>query len=56
MHNHLLTISQYDRIDPSDVQALRDEIDDLQIDARKFDETKANLEKELEEQKKLVSD
>ena len=49
-----LTFWKYDRIDPNDVQALKDEIDDLQIDARKFEETKAQLEKEVEEQKKQV--
>ena len=46
---------QYDRIDPSDVQALRDEIDDLQIDIRKFEEAQAIHVKEMEDKDKLVS-
>lgn len=45
---------QYDRIDPNDVQALRDEIEDLQIDIKKFEEEKAAREKEAEAQAKLV--
>lgn len=45
---------QYDRIDPNDVQALRDEIDDLQIDIKKYEEEKAVREKEAEARAKLV--
>ena len=51
----ILLLHQYDRIDPSDVQALRDEIDDLQIDIRKFEEAQAVHTKEMEEKNKLVS-
>ena len=47
---------QYDRIDPSDVQALRDEIEDLQIDVRKYEEAKLANEKELAETSKKVCD
>lgn len=45
---------QYDRIDPSDVQALRDEIEDLQIDIKRYEEAQETRAKEAEVQAKLV--
>ena len=47
-------MEQYDRIDPNDVQALKDEIEDLQIDLRKAEEEKAAYTAEKEAQAKLV--
>ncbi|KAI5123451.1 hypothetical protein M0805_008822 [Coniferiporia weirii] len=49
-------LTKYDRIDPNDVQALKDEIEDLQIDLRKAEEEKAAYTKEAEAQAKLLED
>ncbi|KAL5482794.1 MLP1_9 [Sanghuangporus weigelae] len=49
-------LTKYDRIDPNDVQALKDEIEDLQIDLRKAEEEKAAYTAEKDAQTKLLED
>ena len=43
-------------MDPNDIQALKDEIEDLQIDLRKAEEEKASYTESAQAQAKLVSD
>ena len=50
-----IIVFQYDRTDPNDIQALKDEIDDLQIDLRRAGEERESMTKEIETQTKKVS-
>ncbi|TDL22268.1 hypothetical protein BD410DRAFT_789007 [Rickenella mellea] len=45
-------LTKYDRIDPHDVQTLRDTIDDLQIDVNKYEHEKQKAAQETESQGK----